>query len=70
MATTPIVVGIDTAIELAEQLIEYILQAKAAGALSDAQQEAFTTTLNNATRTLIVQADPALAPPAAPAPTT
>ena len=58
---------VDTAIVLVEQLVQYILEVRAAGQLTDAQLEAMTTALNNATRGLIVQAVPSVVPPAAPA---
>jgi hypothetical protein len=55
---TLIIQGVEAGIQL-------ILQAKAAGTLTDAQQEAATTAFNNATRAAIQLADPAAAPPTA-----
>lgn len=70
MATTPtptgnvIVDAIDAGIVLAEQLFAWIASLKSSGQLTDAQEEAAITALNNSTRALIASN---AAPPPTPA---
>lgn len=54
-----------TAIGAAEKLIEFLLQARANGQLSDDQLKQLTTTTNSETRALILQHLGVVTPPPA-----